>query len=162
MADTKTVGGIAGTAALVVGLGIGVLMPKDASEEAVNMASAITGISSEALATTVKEDRAETISELPSKFVLLPIDTITGKRDSVYRATETQWTTTVNEGFWINWPDPKRMPLTTIDSYETDTGAVMIKNVFKPSDSLIDACGGIAVQRIITYRCIPLYGVKTR
>lgn len=160
MADVK--GSVIGTGILAAGVLVGSFIPKDASEEAQKIASDLTGIPQAAIIDAVSEERVSTLKEIPATWVKLPVDTVTKKQDSVLRSVETIWTTTVNEGFWINWPDTKRMPLTTIDSYETDTGAVIIKNEFKPSDSLIEACKGVAVQRIITYKCIPLYGTITR
>lgn len=165
--DNLKISGIAG-GTLILGLTVGSMVREDATTEAKQMASEITGIPVEMVDKSIRETADLDVKTVPEHDVKYSVDSVAGKDTIKLSRTarmeeQTQWDYTINSDHWISWQSAAdETALKLMACYMADTGGVIKEQSFYPGKDIIEKYNGVAVQVSYQIKMIPLYGVKTR
>lgn len=127
--------------------------------------SAITGIPVDKVAEATVEQQSFPGPEQIAEHKIPYYDTVTKSADSIIIPEATKWFLTyeVNPGHHIKFPAGSPDSIVVTISYPTDSTSVIKRFAFRPSDSLLANCGGIAVSNMkLEVPFFALNGVTTR
>ena len=127
--------------------------------------SAITGIPVDKVSEATVEQMVYMGPEQIKTHKVAVYDTVTKQIDSAIVPEATKWDLTyeINPDHHIKFPDGSPDSIVVTISYPTDSTSVIKRIAFRPSDSLLANCGGIAISNMkLEVPFFALNGVKTR
>lgn len=171
MADLKgsgVIGGAIGGAILTAAaLWLSPISPisEDAQTFANEKVSEIVGIPVDKVSEATVEQHSYTGPEQIPAHKIAVYDTITSSIDSINVSEATNWDLTyeINPDHHIKFPEGSPDSIVVTVAYPTDSTSVIKRIAFRPSDSLLTNCGGIAISAMkLEVPFFALNGVSTR